>query len=106
MHASFGCTYAHGLLWRLISSKASDCAHPPFSPSQVASTRCPELYAEPLLRLGSVQGVDSDELRQVLVERELAHYEREPRPLSRPGARHKVYKASYGGEVCVLSDDF
>jgi hypothetical protein len=47
-----------------------------------------------------VQGVDSDELREVLVERELAHYEREPRPLSRPGARHKVYKASYGGEVC------
>jgi len=82
------------------------CPSTPFSPIQVASTRSPELYAEPLLRLGSVQGVDSDELRQVLVERELAHYEREPRPLSRPGARHKVYKASYGGEVCVLSDDF
>jgi hypothetical protein len=56
-------TYAHCLLWRLISLNAPDCAQTPlFSPIQVASTRCPELYAEPLLRLGSVQGVDSDEL--------------------------------------------
>jgi hypothetical protein len=39
------------------------CPSPPsFFPIQVASTRAPELYAEPLLRLGSVQGVDSDEL--------------------------------------------
>ena len=75
----------------------------------LASAHFPELFAiEPLLKLGAAKGVDSDELRRVLVERELSHYD-DMKLISATDGRHKVWRASYAGdeakaELCVLKE--
>ena len=75
-----------------------------FEAATLASAHFPELFArEVLLRVGKADGLDEDEVRAVLVERELAHYEREAR-LSDKDARHEVWRASYDGEACVLKE--
>jgi serine/threonine protein kinase len=77
--------------------------------AQVAAAHFPELFAmEPLLKLGAAEGVDSDELRRVLVERELTHYDDRVR-ISKKDGRHEVWRASYAGdgakaELCVLKE--
>ena len=77
--------------------------------AQVAAAHFPELFAmEPLLKLGAAEGVDSDELRRVLVERELSHYN-DMKLISATDGRHKVWRASYAGdqaeaELCVLKE--
>ena len=43
-------------------------------------------------------------MRDLLRDRELADYDEERTTLSVPNARHKVYKASYAGEPCVLKE--
>ena len=75
-----------------------------FEAAMLASAHFPELLArEPLLRVGKVDGLNEDEVRAVLVERELAHYELGDR-LSDKDARHEVLRASYDGEACVLKE--
>jgi hypothetical protein len=77
--------------------------------AQMAAAHFPELFAmEPLLKLGAAEGVDSDELRRVLVERELTHYDDRVR-ISKKDGRHEVWRASYAGdgakaELCVLKE--
>jgi colicin import membrane protein len=77
--------------------------------AKMAAVHFPELFAmEPLLKLGAAEGVDSDELRALLVERELSHYDDRVRISAKDG-RHEVIKASYvgeGGEAeqCVLKE--
>ncbi|KOO29490.1 hypothetical protein Ctob_015807 [Chrysochromulina tobinii] len=77
--------------------------------AQVAAAHFPELFAmEPLLKLGAAEGVDSDELRRVLVERELTHYDDRVR-IGKKDGRHEVWRASYAGdgakaELCVLKE--
>jgi serine/threonine protein kinase len=77
--------------------------------AQVAAAHFPELFAmEPLLKLGTSEGVDSNELRRVLVDRQLSHYDNRERISSTDG-RHEVIKASYAGEggqaeLCVLKE--
>ena len=77
--------------------------------AQVAAAHFPELFAmEPLLKLGAAEGFDSDELRRVLVERELTHYDDRVR-ISKKDGRHEVWRASYAGdgakaELCVLKE--
>ena len=78
--------------------------------AQLAAAHFPELFAmEPLLKLGAVEGVDSDELRRVLVERELTHYDDRVRISAKDG-RHEVWRASYAAgdgakaEPCVLKE--
>jgi hypothetical protein len=63
---------------------------------------------EPLLKLGVTEGVDSDELRRVLVERLLSHYD-DRKLISAKDGRHEVWRASYAGEggeaeLCVLKE--
>ena len=75
--------------------------------ASVASVHFPEmLVREALLRIGSASSaVDGeDEVGARLVERELAHYDKEARTISVAGARHKVWKATYDGEPCVLKE--
>ena len=71
----------------------------------MASVHFPELLIrEDVLRISAAAGLDGEEeVRSLLVERELAHYEREAR-LSDKDARHEVWKASYDGEACVLKE--
>ena len=77
--------------------------------AQVAAAHFPELFAmEPLLKLGTSEGVDSKELQRVLVDRQLSHYDNRERISSTDG-RHEVIKASYIGEggqaeLCVLKE--
>ena len=72
--------------------------------ARIASAHFPEmLERESLLRLGGKAGLGEEEVRSLLVERKLAHYEREAR-LSDKDARHEVWKASYDGEACVLKE--
>ena len=78
--------------------------------AQLAAAHFPELFAmEPLLKLGALEGVDSDELRRVLVERELTHYDDRVRISAKDG-RHEVWRASYAAgdgakaEPCVLKE--
>jgi len=79
--------------------------------AQVAAAHFPELFAmEPLLNLGESEGVDSEELQRVLVDRQLSHYEIDNRVrISSTDGRHEVFKASYIGEggqaeQCVLKE--
>jgi len=75
-----------------------------FEAATLAKAHFPELFArEVLLRVGKADGLDEDEVRAVLVERELTHYEREKR-LSGKDARHEVWRMSYDGEACVLKE--
>ena len=75
-----------------------------FEAATLAAAHFPEVLArEALLRVGKVDGLNEDEVRAVLVERELTHYEREVR-LSEKDARHEVWRASYDGEACVLKE--
>jgi serine/threonine protein kinase len=77
--------------------------------AQIAAAHFPELFAmEPLLKLGSVELGDSDDLRRVLVERELSHYD-DMKLISATDGRHKVWRASYAvdgalAELCVLKE--
>jgi len=77
--------------------------------AQVAAAHFPELFAmERLLKLDAAEGVDSDELRRVLVDRELSHYD-DMKLISAKDGRHKVWRASYAGdeakaELCVLKE--
>ena len=72
--------------------------------AQVAAAHFPELFAmEPLLQVGKAEGLDDDEIRAVLVERELSHYE-DRVSISAKEGRHEVWKASYDGKACVLRE--
>jgi hypothetical protein len=77
--------------------------------AQRAAAQFPELFAmEPLLKLGSVELGDSDDLRRVLVERELSHYD-DMKLISATDGRHKVWSASYAvdgalAKLCVLKE--
>ena len=72
--------------------------------AQVAAAHFPELFAmEPLLQVGKAEGLDDDEIRAVLVLRELSHYE-DRVSISAKEGRHEVWKASYDGKACVLRE--
>ena len=73
--------------------------------ASIAAAHFPELLVrEALLRIGTDTGLDEEEsVRALLVERDLAHYDKDVR-LSAKQARHDVWRARYDGEECVLKE--